>query len=178
MELKLYQHIRKHFLKEYIDLFDKSTQEKIEEFDASIGLDEKILDAVKKYLKALNTYLEAQKQNKVTLRYYQILAIYFTEVFLRNRDSKEFEEEVFQDSGIIKSFRNFDNSYRQENEIDITDSFDISPQAVKKQARVFKSVLKLDKNFHIYIHGNRDMIEQGVDKDGRKYYKIYYDQES
>lgn len=92
MELRLYQYIRKHFLKENIDLFDKSTQEKIEAFDASIGLDEKILDAVKKYLKAYNTYLEAQKQNKVTLRYYQILAIYFTEVFFRNRDSKEFED--------------------------------------------------------------------------------------
>lgn len=92
MELKLYQHIRKHFLKETIDLFDKSTQEKIEAFDASIGLDEKILDAVKKYLKAYNSYLEAQKQNKVTLRYYQILAVYFTEVFFRNKDNKEFEE--------------------------------------------------------------------------------------
>lgn len=91
MELKLYQHIRKHFLKETIDLFDKSTQEKIEAFDASIGLDEKILDAVKKYLKAYNTYLEAHKQNKVVLRYYQILAIYFTEVFFRHRDSKDFE---------------------------------------------------------------------------------------
>ncbi len=92
MELKLYQHIRKYFLKETIDLFDKSTQEKIEAFDASIGLDEKSLDRVKKYLKAYNTYLEAQKQSKVTLRYYQILAIYFTEVFLRHRDSKEFED--------------------------------------------------------------------------------------
>ena len=92
MELKLYQHIRKYFLKETIDLFDKTIQEKIEAFDASTGLDEKILDAVKKYLKAYNTYLETQKQNKVTLRYYQILAIYFTEVFFRNRDSKEFED--------------------------------------------------------------------------------------
>jgi len=92
MELKLYQHIRRYFLKETIDLYDKSTQEKIEAFDSSIGLDEKILDAVKKYLKAYNTYLEARKQNKVTLRYYQILAIYFTEVFFRNRNSKEFED--------------------------------------------------------------------------------------
>ena len=56
MELKLYQHIRKHFLKETIDLFDKSTQEKIEAFDASIGLDDKILDAVKKYLKGQEIY--------------------------------------------------------------------------------------------------------------------------
>jgi len=67
MELKLYQHIRKNFLKETIDLFDKSTQEKIEAFDASIGFDEKILDAVKKYLKAYNTFLEVHKQNKVAL---------------------------------------------------------------------------------------------------------------
>ena len=92
MELKLYQHIRKHYLKETIDLFDKSTQEKIEAFDPSIGLDEKILDAVKKYLKAYNLYLEAHKQDKVTLRYYQILAVYFTEVFFRNSGNKEFEE--------------------------------------------------------------------------------------
>jgi hypothetical protein len=92
MELKLYQHIRKNFLKESIDLFDKSTQEKIESFDASIGLDEKILDTVKKYLKAYNTYLETRKQNKVALRYYQILALYFTEVFFRHRDSKDLED--------------------------------------------------------------------------------------
>jgi hypothetical protein len=124
--------------------------------------------------KQLDEEFEVTKADKIDLLNRSVEYFKTHETF----DKKEFEEEVFQDSGIIKSFRIFDNSYRQENEIDITDSFDISPQAVKKQARVFKSVLKLDKNFHIYIHGNRDMIEQGVDKDGRKYYKIYYDQES
>ena len=49
---------------------------------------------------------------------------------------------------------------------------------MKKQARAFKSVLKLDKNFHIYIHGDRNMIEQGIDNDGRKFYKIYYQEEN
>jgi hypothetical protein len=93
-------------------------------------------------------------------------------------DKKEFEKQVFQDAGIIKSFRNFDSNYREENDIELTDNFDISPQAVKQQARVFKSVLKLDKNFHIYIHGNRDLIQQGVEKDGRKFYKIYFDTEA
>jgi len=93
-------------------------------------------------------------------------------------NQNQFENEVFQDSSIIESFRSFDNNYRQENQIELSDSFEISPQAVKKQARVFKSVLKLDKNFHIYIHGNKELIEQGVDKDGRKYYKIYYEEES
>jgi hypothetical protein len=124
--------------------------------------------------KQLDEEFEVSKADKIDLLNRSVEYFKTHETF----DKKEFEEEVFQDSGIIKSFRNFDNSYRQENEIEITDSFEISPQAVKKQARVFKSVLKLDKNFHIYIHGNRDMIEQGVDKDGRKYYKIYYDQES
>jgi len=93
-------------------------------------------------------------------------------------DKKEFEKEVLQDTGIIKSFRSFDSNFRQQNNIELEDSFDISLPAVKKQARVFKSVLKLDKNFHIYIHGNRDLIEQGVERDGRKYYKIYFDKES
>jgi len=93
-------------------------------------------------------------------------------------DKKEFEKDVFQDEGIINSFRNFDSSYRQENNTEIEDQFDISQKAVKKQARAFKSVLKLDKNFHIYIHGDRELIEQGIEKDGRKFYKIYYEDES
>ncbi len=92
-------------------------------------------------------------------------------------DKKDFEKQVFQEDGIIKSFRNFDETYRENNDIEANDSFDISAQAVKNQARVFKSVLKLDKNFHIYIHGNRGLIQQGVEKDGRKYYKIYFEEE-
>ena len=93
-------------------------------------------------------------------------------------EKEEFEVEVFADKGVIESFRKFDHTYRNENDLELVDSFEISAQAVKKQARIFKRVLKLDKNFHIYIHGNKDMIEQGVDENGRKYYKIYYEQEN
>ncbi|HRH65402.1 MAG TPA: nucleoid-associated protein [Bacteroidia bacterium] len=91
---------------------------------------------------------------------------------------KEFEKEVFQEPEIIKSFRTFDKSYREENTVVLEDAFQISPQAVRKQSRIFKSVLKLDKNFHIYIHGDKELIEKGVEKDGRKYYKIYYREEA
>jgi len=93
-------------------------------------------------------------------------------------EKEDFEKEVFQDTSVIKSFRTFDESYKETNELELADSFEISSEAVKKQAKVFKSVLKLDKNFHIYIHGDKELIEQGVDKDGRKYYKIYFDKES
>lgn len=90
----------------------------------------------------------------------------------------EFEEQVFNDSSVIDSFRRYDQRYKDEHELELEDNFQISAQAVKKQQRVFKSVLKLDKNFHVYIHGNRDLIERGVDDNGRKYYKIYYEEES
>ncbi|HNQ69055.1 MAG TPA: nucleoid-associated protein [Bacteroidales bacterium] len=93
-------------------------------------------------------------------------------------NKKDFEQNVFQDTGIINSFRSYDESYRETHSIDLENSFGISSQAVKKQARIFKSVLKLDKNFHIYIHGNKDLIEQGVEKDGRKFYKIYFENET
>jgi hypothetical protein len=94
-----------------------------------------------------------------------------------NFDKKKFEKEVFQDSNVIKSFRNFDETFREDHHLEIEDVFEISSHAVKKQSRIFKSVLKLDKNFHIYIHGDRNLIEQGQDKDGRKFYKIYYQEE-
>ena len=92
-------------------------------------------------------------------------------------NKEDFEEKVLHQPEVIESFRNFDNAYKADNDLSFTESFEISPQAVKKQARNFKSVLKLDKNFHIYIHGDRSKIEQGVDANGQKYYKIYYDQE-
>jgi hypothetical protein len=90
---------------------------------------------------------------------------------------KDFEKRVLNDPAIIGSFRDFEGAYRTLHESDANDNFEISVQAVKKQARVFKSVLKLDKNFHIYIHGNRELIEQGVERDGRKFYKIYFEKE-
>lgn len=93
-------------------------------------------------------------------------------------EKEEFENEVFEEKSVIESFRTFDENYSEENELSIDPSFEISPQAVKKQSRIFKSVLKLDKNFHIYIHGDKQLIEQGVDADGRKFYKIFYEEES
>ena len=88
----------------------------------------------------------------------------------------EFSSTVFEQSEVIKSFNNYKEHYQAERDITLEDSFAISGDAVKKQARSFKSVIKLDKNFHIYVHGNRQMIEQGEDEKGR-YYKVYYNEE-
>ena len=94
-------------------------------------------------------------------------------------DKGEFELSVFgQEDEAINSFRLFDKQYQDEMDLEVSDNFKIAANSVKKQARIFKSVLKLDKNFHVYIHGNRELIERGQDPDGRKYYKIYYENES
>ncbi len=93
-------------------------------------------------------------------------------------DKKKFEKEVFDDSGMISAFRKFETSYAEMNDFEVPDQFDISTLAVKKQARVFKSVLKLDKNFHVYIHGDKSLIEKGYDERvGKSFYKIYFDEE-
>ena len=90
---------------------------------------------------------------------------------------EEFSRDVIHHPEVIDAFNGYKKKFEQEKDVDIAESFEISAPAVKKQARVFKSVLKLDKNFHIYIHGDRQLIEQGIESDGRKYYKIYFPQE-
>lgn len=100
--------------------------------------------------------------------------------FFKEKDSfdmEEFTNEVFAQPEVIDSFNKYKENYEQDRDLEIADSFTISESAVKKQARAFKSVIKLDKNFHIYVHGNRNLIEQGEDEKG-KFYKVYYQEES
>lgn len=94
-----------------------------------------------------------------------------------NFNMTEFANEVIGQPDIIDSFNQFKSSFQQDYDVKIADNFAISESAVKKQARLLKSVIKLDKNFHIYIHGDRELIEQGEDKKG-KFYKVYYQEEN
>jgi hypothetical protein len=102
--------------------------------------------------------------------------------FFRSKEEfskAEFEVDVLGNADVIESFRNYGNNFMTTNNLDPMDNFEISVQAVKRQARVFKSILKLDKNFHIYIHGSRELIEKGFDEvTGKHFYKLYFDSES
>jgi hypothetical protein len=101
--------------------------------------------------------------------------------FFKGKDSfnmNEFANEVIEQPSMIERFNNYKSTFEEQSSINIVDNFNISPAAVKKQTRVFKSVLKLDKNFHVYIHGDRELIEQGVEADGRRFYKLYFKEES
>ena len=101
---------------------------------------------------------------------------YFKEKDHFNMD--EFSNEVIGNDEGIALFKDYKKQYEQDFDAPIDDSFSINNVAVKKQARVYKSVLKLDRNFHIYIHGNKELIEKGFDAErNMNYYKVYFKEE-
>jgi 37-kD nucleoid-associated bacterial protein len=93
-------------------------------------------------------------------------------------DLDEFSNEVIGDERGIASFREYKRNFEDEADTSIPDNFSIAIQAVKKQARNYKSVLKLDRNFHIYIHGNNELIEKGFDESKNlNFYKVFFREE-
>ncbi len=104
-------------------------------------------------------------------------AAYFKKNEQFQKDS--FEQEVFGDEELSKSFRKYEERYTGERDLSFEQEFDISGAAVKKNARFMKSVLKLDKNFHVYVHGARERIERGYDAEtGLNYYKLFFEEEN
>jgi len=101
--------------------------------------------------------------------------------FFKEKDNfelNEFAEEIFQQPEIVDSFTQYKSSFENDNENIPPNDFSISDKAVKKQARFFKSVIKLDKNFHIYVHGKREYIVRGKDPEsGMNYYKLLFHEE-
>lgn len=95
-----------------------------------------------------------------------------------NFNFEDFSSEVIKNDHAIESFNKYKKEYEENNDVIIQDNFDISEPAVKKQSRVFKSVIKLDKNFHIYVHGNNQYIKRGYDEStGLYYYQLFFKEE-
>jgi hypothetical protein len=94
-------------------------------------------------------------------------------------DFDEFSNEVIGNDTASKSFKEMVLSYEQEFDTPLSKGFEISSQAIKKQASSYKSVLKLDKNFHVYIHGDRQLLEQGFDEQkGMNFITLFYNKET
>lgn len=118
--------------------------------------------------------LDVSKPDKIDLLNRSIRYFKDNEQF----EMEDFSQVVLDNPVAIKEWKEYKNKFEEESGTAIGDSFSISGAAVKKQSRHFKSVLKLDKNFHIYIHGNRDMIERGFDESVKlHYYKVYFSEE-
>ena len=94
-------------------------------------------------------------------------------------DRGEFEQQVIREPEIIEAFEGYSKNYESENQLNTVDDFDISPQAVRYSKRSIRSVIKLDKNFHIYVHGKRERIVKGFDEEkGLNYYQVFFEEET
>lgn len=89
-------------------------------------------------------------------------------------DKGNFEEAVLNKENLVEGYRAFEETFANEHQVEVPTNFDISRPAVKKTSKIFRSILKLDKNFSVYIHGDRSRAERGEDEKGT-YYKFYYD---
>lgn len=88
-----------------------------------------------------------------------------------------FEAEVMEQPEIIEAFQDYKEKYGRLNGINLSGKFDISSDVAKNASKQLKSVIKLDKNFHLYVHG-KGMIERGYDEQvGKNFYKVYFDSE-
>lgn len=118
---------------------------------------------------------------------YKVSAVQKTELLSRANsyfktnyyfDINDFAGEVFRDNDVNEDFRQFITRYEDQHQIGLGDQFDISDQAVKKGAKSFKKVIKLDRNFHLYVHGSHELIERGFDADkDMNFYKVYFKNE-
>lgn len=102
--------------------------------------------------------------------------------FFKEKDKfniQEFEKEVLPQPELQEAFRDYRKTFNDKMDLTAIDDFEISSTAVKKNQKFMKSVIKLDKNFHIYVHGRHDFVEKGFDEEkGLKYYKLFYSNEN
>ena len=94
-------------------------------------------------------------------------------------DEGEFQREVMQDEPqIVEAFADYKKHYESAVQTELPEQFPISDHAVRKEKGRLRSILKLDRNFHVYIHGDRNRIEKGWDEArGMKFYKLYFTDE-
>ncbi len=93
-------------------------------------------------------------------------------------DMENFAKEVFAKPEIIDSFNKYKDVYQQERDIELSDNFEVSSQALKKKGTGTMTTIKLDKNFDINIHSGEQYIERGFDKERNMYYyQLFFKEE-
>lgn len=94
-------------------------------------------------------------------------------------DLSSFKQEVIRDPAVVDAFEEYQNRYGEQKAWNPPDQFAVSESVQKQAGRFVRSIIKLDKNFHIYVHGNKERIERGYDQDRRlHYYTLFFESES
>lgn len=133
-----------------------------------------VIDMCKGFTKQMKNEQEITKKEQID--FIKNTEKYFTEneVF----DNQAFAEEVLIKPEIVESFKKYKSSFEEEKNLSLEDGFEISGNAVKDSKGFFRSVLKLDRNFHVYVHSKPEFLERGFDNSkGMNFYKLYYEEE-
>lgn len=94
-------------------------------------------------------------------------------------DFENFKQEVLQEPAVIDAFEQYQEKYSEERQWNPPDQFAVTEQSQNQAKKFIKSIIKLDKNFHIYVHGNKERIEKGFDENRKlHYYQLWFDAES
>lgn len=96
-----------------------------------------------------------------------------------NFSLQQFEAEVLQEEEVMQSFYNHREKFMEKAGVtELDENFEISLPAIQKAKKYIRSVIKLDKNFHLYVHGRRDLVERGFDEEKEmNFYKVYFKEE-
>jgi hypothetical protein len=93
-------------------------------------------------------------------------------------DKQEFEQHVFEEPKMVEAFESFAQNLEQERQIFIEPEFEIAEKAIKQDKKTFRSVIKLDKNFHVYVHANPNLLEKGHDPErNMNFYRLFFKNE-
>ncbi len=89
---------------------------------------------------------------------------------------QDLEREVFVQKALINEFKEIREDFHKRMDIGKPlEEIRVSATAVKQNKKYLKQVIKLDKNFHLYIHAKTEYLEKGFDEErGLKYYKVFF----
>lgn len=91
---------------------------------------------------------------------------------------EDFAREVLETPEVVHAFHDYKENFFKKAEIQPFEEFEISPDTVKSNKKFLKSVLKLDKNFHIYVHGNHEYLQKGYDEEkNMNFYQLFFHKE-
>jgi hypothetical protein len=91
----------------------------------------------------------------------------------------EFRTEVLKEPSLIDAFDQYREDYSDRKQWNPPDKFAVSSAVQNQAGKFIRSVIKLDKNFHIYVHGSKERIEKGFDDEKKlNYYTLWFDAEN
>lgn len=149
---------------------------KVKPRNDSYAVTSNLLDVIKGFSEhVLNEENNVETKDKIAFLQRSQSFLKDNEVYSENR----FNDEVIGQPEVVDAFNDYKNEYVEREDIpEIEDGFDISKSAYKSNKSYFKSVIKLDKNFHVYVHSKPEYLKKGYDEDKKmSFYTLYFNNE-